>query len=188
MREVLRKDLKHGQCTPLFFVGHLCVTFVVEGIFEVGGIPKAMSTLRFTGYGKVVITFQKYIPQIVLNFRRKSTEGYSIWGVLFDFSGGVLSVLQLIIDMILNGMRTGEYSLFGGKTDAFNIVKFGLGVVSVILNAILIFQHYVLYSDPLHPTYPILMSKVNKTEVEKFAYAECSKQSPDKLMSMRSPK
>ncbi|CAI2376616.1 unnamed protein product [Moneuplotes crassus] len=174
--------------TTILCWASVCVTFAIEGIFEVVGVPKTISMLRFTGYGKVVITFQKYIPQIVLNYRRKSTEGYSILGVIFDFSGGVLSIVQLVIDMILNGLSTGEWSLFGGKTDAFNIVKFGLGVVSVILNTILIFQHFVLYSDPLHSKYPIPMNNVNKTEVEQLAYAECSKQSPDKLMSMRSPK
>jgi hypothetical protein len=36
----------------------------------------------------------KYIPQVVLNQRRQSTVGWSIWNVLLDFTGGTLSLVQ----------------------------------------------------------------------------------------------
>jgi len=34
------------------------------------------------------------VVQVVMNFRRKSTIGWSIGNVLLDFTGGLLSILQ----------------------------------------------------------------------------------------------
>lgn len=39
-----------------------------------------------------------------MNYRRKSTEGWSIGNVLLDFTGGVLSILQMIVQSYNNGM------------------------------------------------------------------------------------
>lgn len=39
----------------------------------------------------------KYIPQVLLNARRKSTKGWTIWNVLLDLFGGLLSVLQVML-------------------------------------------------------------------------------------------
>lgn len=36
----------------------------------------------------------KYIPQVVLNIRRRSTKGWTIWNVILDLTGGLLSVVQ----------------------------------------------------------------------------------------------
>jgi cystinosin len=47
---------------------------------------------------KVTITLIKYLPQVVLNCRRQSTNGWSIWQILLDMTGGVLSDLQLVLD------------------------------------------------------------------------------------------
>lgn len=38
-----------------------------------------------------------------MNYRRKSTEGWSIGNVLLDFTGGVLSILQMIVQSYNNG-------------------------------------------------------------------------------------
>lgn len=35
--------------------------------------------------------------QVIMNYRRKSTEGWSIWQNIFDFSGGILSITQMIL-------------------------------------------------------------------------------------------
>jgi cystinosin len=47
---------------------------------------------------KVSITLIKYMPQVVLNCHRQSTSGWSIWQILLDMTGGVLSDLQLVLD------------------------------------------------------------------------------------------
>lgn len=46
-------------------------------------------------YIKIFISLIKYIPQVLLNFRRKSTVGWSIWNILLDLTGGTLSDLQV---------------------------------------------------------------------------------------------
>lgn len=48
-------------------------------------------------YIKIFISLIKYIPQVLLNFRRKSTMGWSIWNILLDLTGGTLSDLQVRI-------------------------------------------------------------------------------------------
>lgn len=54
--------------------------------------------LYVLSYIKLASTLTKYIPQVVLNYQRKSTVGWSIENILFDFTGGVLSILQMVIN------------------------------------------------------------------------------------------
>jgi cystinosin len=61
------------------------------------------------GYVKIVATMVKYCPQVYLNYQRKSTVGWSIWQILLDFIGGILSLLQLIIDSALQADWSGLY-------------------------------------------------------------------------------
>lgn len=46
---------------------------------------------------QVVTGILKYVPQVVLNIRRRSTTGWTIWNVILDFTGGLLSVVQVFI-------------------------------------------------------------------------------------------
>ena len=91
------------------------------------------------GYIKLVVTVVKYIPQVWVNYKRKSTQGWSIWQILFDLTGGVLSILQLVIDSSLQADWSG---IMG------NSVKLGLGNVSIFFDLIFITQHYFLYTAP----------------------------------------
>uniref|UniRef100_A0AAG5CWB8 Cystinosin homolog n=1 Tax=Anopheles atroparvus TaxID=41427 RepID=A0AAG5CWB8_ANOAO len=94
--------------------------------------------LYVLSYIKLSVTLIKYVPQAVLNFRRKSTVGWSIENVLLDFTGGMLSMLQ----MLLNGYNYDDWaSIFGDPT------KFGLGLFSVLFDILFIVQHYVLYRN-----------------------------------------
>lgn len=71
-----------------------------------------------------------------MNYRRKSTVGWSIGNILLDFTGGILSMAQ----MILNAYNFDDWnSLFGDPT------KFGLGLFSVLFDILFMVQHYVLY-------------------------------------------
>jgi cystinosin len=93
------------------------------------------------GYVKVVVTLVKYTPQMVANYRNKSTKGWSIWQILLDVLGGVLSVAQQGIDSYLQH----DWSGITG-----NPVKFALGNISMIYDSIFITQHYVLYRNKPH--------------------------------------
>jgi cystinosin len=88
------------------------------------------------GYVKVVVTLVKYTPQVLVNWRNQSTRGWSIWQILLDFAGGILSVSQQGIDSYLQR----DWSGITG-----NPVKFALGNVSMIYDVIFMVQHYVLY-------------------------------------------
>ncbi|XP_062888867.1 cystinosin-like isoform X1 [Mobula hypostoma] len=92
--------------------------------------------LYYFSYIKLVITLIKYIPQALMNYRRNSTDGWSIGNVLLDLTGGSFSIVQ----MFLQSYNNDEWLLiFGDPT------KFGLGVFSVLFDILFIVQHYCLY-------------------------------------------
>lgn len=81
--------------------------------------------LYYVAYMKIVITTAKYIPQVILNMKRKSCVGWNIWNILLDISGGILSLAQLIGDAIdLNDLS----SIRG------NSAKLGLSAVSIFFD------------------------------------------------------
>lgn len=84
---------------------------------------------------KLGATLFKYVPQAYLNYTRKSTVGWAVGNVLLDFSGGVLSLAQTL----LNGYRFGWTGVYA------NPIKFALGFVSIAYDVFFLFQHYVLY-------------------------------------------
>ncbi|KAI0849941.1 PQ loop repeat-domain-containing protein [Daldinia vernicosa] len=89
-------------------------------------------------YVKLLITLVKYAPQLVYNFKNHSTKGWSIWQILLDFLGGMLSIAQLVIDSWLQGDWSGVTG---------NPVKFALGNVSMLYDLVFMTQHYILYRD-----------------------------------------
>ncbi|KAL3103411.1 hypothetical protein niasHS_002597 [Heterodera schachtii] len=93
--------------------------------------------INYLSYSKMAVTLSKYFPQAILNFKRKSTVGWSIGNVLLDFSGGFMDICQ----MCLQATNTNDWSAFTG-----NPVKFGLGLISMLFDILFIIQHYVLYN------------------------------------------
>mmetsp|Transcript_26866 Transcript_26866/g.54250 ORF Transcript_26866/g.54250 Transcript_26866/m.54250 type:complete len:110 (-) Transcript_26866:393-722(-) len=70
--------------------------------------------------------------QVLLNSKRKSTSGWQIWNIILDFTGGALSILQLIGDSIAQA-RAEE--LGNGWTGIVgNPAKLGLGLVSIFFD------------------------------------------------------
>lgn len=91
-------------------------------------------------YVKLVITVVKYVPQAWVNYKRQSTDGWSIVQILFDLSGGILSLLQLVID---SSMQEDWSGIMG------NPAKFLLSNVTIIFDLVFVVQHYILYRDPV---------------------------------------
>jgi cystinosin len=87
-------------------------------------------------YIKLFITLVKYMPQVLTNYRNRSTQGWSIWQILLDFAGGILSITQLGID----SYQQRDWSGITG-----NPVKLALGNISMVFDVIFIVQHYYLY-------------------------------------------
>ena len=90
------------------------------------------------GYIKLFVTVIKYMPQVWMNYKRQSTDGWSIGQILLDFSGGVLSLVQLLIDASFQPDWSGVIG---------NPVKLGLGNISIFFDLIFITQHYFLYRN-----------------------------------------
>ncbi|KAK4203306.1 putative cystinosin [Triangularia verruculosa] len=125
-----------------------CVVGVILVIFIVLSSPERnnpsggghawvwLDAVYAISYVKLIVTLIKYTPQVLVNYKNKSTRGWSILQILLDFTGGVLSIGQQGIDSWLQG----DWSGITG-----NPVKFALGNVSMMYDAIFITQHYVLY-------------------------------------------
>jgi cystinosin len=120
----------------------LIVTLIVwykNGFGQQNGLDWAWIDVIYTfGYIKLVVTFVKYIPQAWFNFQRKSTQGWSIHQILFDVTGGILSMAQLVIDASFQN----DWSGITG-----NPLKLGLSVVSTAFDVLFIVQHYILYGE-----------------------------------------
>ncbi|BAU01585.1 hypothetical protein VIGAN_11085000 [Vigna angularis var. angularis] len=87
---------------------------------------------------QAIMTFIKYFPQTLLNFLRKSTDGFSIGTVLLDFSGGVFNYSQMAVQSIDQGSWVNFYG---------NIGKVLISLVTISYDSILMCQHYVVYPD-----------------------------------------
>ncbi|CAF1011873.1 unnamed protein product [Adineta ricciae] len=118
-------------------IGGVCIVFLL--ISTIVSTSKHLSTLDllyFFSYVKLFITIIKYCPQAWMNFKRKSTEGWSIGNILLDFTGGLFSLLQMFL---LASNYNDWSSIFGSPT------KLGLGLFSILFDILFIVQHYILY-------------------------------------------
>ncbi|XP_033222103.1 cystinosin homolog isoform X2 [Belonocnema kinseyi] len=129
---------------------------IIHGIFAIfigistflalGHVIGWLDFLYYCSYVKLAITLIKYVPQAFYNYKRKSTVGWSIGNIFLDFTGGTLSMLQ----MIINAYNFDDWeSIFGDPT------KFGLGFFSVAFDIFFLVQHYCLYGNR-HEGYIIL--------------------------------
>ncbi|XP_075997660.1 cystinosin isoform X2 [Genypterus blacodes] len=128
-----------GQKVSWVALGLLLIgwTFALVSLFlAVASVITWLNFLYCFSYIKLAITLIKYIPQAYMNYSRRSTDGWSIGNVLLDFTGGTLSILQ----MILQSYNNDEWKLIFG-----NPTKFGLGLFSVVFDIIFMIQHYCLY-------------------------------------------
>ena len=101
------------------------------------------NSLVYLGWCKVVISLIKYIPQVISNYKRKSTIGWNIHNILLDFTGGAFSFGQNIIDSCRNAfVITTE-----GQSKELNIAKFAISFVSIFFDIIFMVQHFILYKN-----------------------------------------
>ncbi|KAF5303847.1 hypothetical protein FQR65_LT08104 [Abscondita terminalis] len=92
---------KGGQTiskTARVILGLVTVFFIISfALLGVQVLP-LLDFLYYCSYIKLVITILKYIPQAYMNYKRKSTDGWSIGVVFLDLNGGIFSILQMILD------------------------------------------------------------------------------------------
>src|SRR3569623_950671 len=74
----------------------------------------------------------------VILLTRFSLQCPGIWQILLDFSGGILSDLQLVFDCL-------DLHDWSGLTG--NLAKFFLGFVSISFDTLFMLQHYIWYPN-----------------------------------------
>lgn len=130
--------------------------------FDIPGARKSLQNylLSALAHNSIKARFQKSIfpSKAVMNYRRKSTSGWSIGNILLDFTGGILSMLQMILNSYNYGIFRSNGKIKNSKTKTFALhftddwqsifgdpTKFGLGLFSVMFDILFIVQHYYLY-------------------------------------------
>eukprot|EP00045_Choanoeca_perplexa_P004143 m.35707 g.35707 ORF g.35707 m.35707 type:complete len:310 (-) comp12420_c0_seq3:88-1017(-) len=128
--------------TTCYVVCGICIAaMVVMALlcqFHNGGVFIWLNFYSLIADIKLAVTLVKFLPQVYLNYKRKSTDGMNIHNFLLDFTGGSLSVAQLCMDARL----THDWSAITG-----DVAKFGLGSVSMVYDVVLLTQHYCIYTD-----------------------------------------
>lgn len=130
-----RQDQRVSK-TAIGIMSFFALFLFISVILAATSVIHWLDFLFFCSYVKLTITLIKYIPQAYLNYKRKSTVGWSIGNIFLDFTGGSLSMLQMIV---LSYNYDDWVSIFGDPT------KFGLGLFSVAFDIFFILQHYVFY-------------------------------------------
>jgi len=119
----------------IIFMIIIIITSVSMTIINIINLLSCLNTLS---YMKLFITLTKHIPQIITNYRHKSTQGWSIGNIILDASGGLASLVQ----MILIAYNSDDWSSLIG-----DVTKLGLSCVSLFFDAVFIIQHFVLYPN-----------------------------------------
>ncbi|KAI8374929.1 PQ loop repeat-domain-containing protein [Choanephora cucurbitarum] len=121
----------------------MLISVLVLATIHYGGAT-SLDFLYFLSTVTLIVSFIKYLPQVWVNYKRQSTQGWSIQYISWDLAGGLLSIVQLLIDAYLDGDWTG---IEGDN------VKLGLGSIVVCYDALFMIQHYILYPKQIskHP-------------------------------------
>ncbi|KAG0014677.1 hypothetical protein BGZ81_000317 [Podila clonocystis] len=137
---IYKRDESQRVSIPskLFILGAIGGTVSIVGLTGWSKLIEWIDILYYLSYIKLAISFIKYCPQVYINYKARSTVGWSIGNILLDFTGGVLSIAQLVLDAYISG----DWSGISGDP-----VKFGLGFVSIAFDIVFITQHYILYRN-----------------------------------------
>lgn len=144
--------------TAKVIIGTYLVIIAISASQAVFGAIHWLDFLYILSYIKLSTTLVKYFPQAYMNFKRKSTEGFSILNRLLDIAGGLLGIVQMVINawnfggslmkLLIN--IASNYGVCLSISDDWQSiwgdpVKFGLGLFSILFDVVFIVQHYVLY-------------------------------------------
>lgn len=118
------------------------------------GSTSILDVLYYLSAVKALITVIKYVPQVLLNMRNRSTMGWSMENVLLDFIGGVCSLAQSVVD----ALNSDNMDLIFG-----NPIKLALGLISLMFDITFIFQYfYYRNQETLQDSEPLL----EETEID----------------------
>ncbi|KAK7071245.1 hypothetical protein SK128_015149 [Halocaridina rubra] len=133
-----KKEPGQRVSTPCIVISALLLLSAVVALIVVAATEKFwwIDLLYWLSYIKLAITCIKYTPQLYVNYKHKSTEGWSIWQVILDFTGGTLSLIQMF-------MLASNYDDW--KSVLTDPAKLGLGLLSIFFNIFFFMQHFCLY-------------------------------------------
>ena len=129
------------QCS--LFLGLQTILILTSLSLALAKVSNWLTFLYLLSYMKLFITLIKFVPQVMTNYRHKSTKGWSVGNILLDMSGGLASLLQ----MVLVADNSQDWTSLTG-----NLTKLGLSAVSLSFDLVFLLQHFVLYRnrDPYH--------------------------------------
>jgi len=146
-------------------VGFLLIAMDLCLLLSVGKVMTMMDIIYACGSLKLVTSFMKYAPQFVLNYQRKSTDGFAMGAIYCDFAGCVMCLLQLLIscqyDASTATLRTAWTwdPIMGNKSRVFlccYAIKLCLGFM---------YQHFVLYPGATaQDVSPLLSAKTSASQ------------------------
>jgi len=137
---IFERGLQKVSKGCLGILGGIAIFVVIILILAFTHVLQWLDFLQYCSYVKLGITLIKYMPQAYMNYRRKSTVGWSIGNIILDFTGGSLSIVQMVLISYNNDDWS---SIFGDPT------KFGLGFFSVVFDIFFMLQHYIFYRGNL---------------------------------------
>ena len=132
---------KGGQTVSIPCRAFLIITalvIIISIILSLTTTTAWLTTLNILATFKLIITLIKYIPQALANYRHKSTKGWSVGNILLDMSGGLASLVQ----MMLVAHNSSDWDSLTG-----NPTKLGLAGVSLVFDLLFLTQHFVLYRN-----------------------------------------
>lgn len=95
---MLQRGSQRVSTTARIIHGLFTIVILSSLILSLLEFIKWLDFLYHCSYIKLCITLIKYVPQAYYNYKRQSTIGWSIENILLDFTGGILSMLQMIIN------------------------------------------------------------------------------------------
>lgn len=123
----------------LCIVCFVCGSTVLTVVFIPRYSPlKLLEVAELLGFVKVGMSASKYVPQLIYNQKRRSTKGWAINSTILDIGGGVLSLLQLVVD----GVASHDIGSVMGNTS-----KIALALVTMVFDLFFLVQHFVLFRD-----------------------------------------
>jgi cystinosin len=138
---------KPAWCLVAFYWVAVPAVYCFFRVFNWWQEDRGFNFVMLVGEFKLSISVIKYIPPAWWNYKRKSTLGWSMENIMLDFTGGLFSVLQTLINLANN------------DSQVINPIKFTLGNVSMAFDILFMIQHFILYRNNRH-------APVNNSDVD----------------------
>lgn len=114
-------DIGRLQCYPLVrFLVSMQLYQTVDNIHQIcatGWLETSPETIFY-------FNFHSNPCQAIFNYKRKSTAGWSIGTILLDVTGGILSMLQMVVNAYNYGKWLSITSLYANLLNIFFFVQF----------------------------------------------------------------